>query len=35
MKDVETCEKPRGAGKRAEILGYPNGETRPNWVIVY
>src|SRR5437762_1258524 len=29
MKDAVTCEKPRGAGKRAEILGYPNGATHP------
>ena len=28
MKDVGTCEKPRGAGKRAVIRGCPNGETR-------
>jgi hypothetical protein len=28
-KDVAACEKPRGAGKRALIRGYPNGETRP------
>jgi len=29
MKDVGTCEKPRGAGKRAVIRGCPNGETQP------
>ncbi len=28
MKDVETCDKPRGAGKQALILGFLNGETR-------
>ena len=27
MKDVVTCDKPRGVGKRALILGFPNGET--------
>src|SRR5258706_6186478 len=29
MKDVAACEKLRGAGKRALIRRYPNGETRP------
>src|SRR6185437_5875385 len=29
MKDVATCEKLRGAGKRALIRRCPNGETRP------
>jgi len=33
MKDVETCEKPRGAGNQAVIRGCPNGETRPARVI--
>ncbi len=28
MKDVVGCEKPRGAVKRALILGCPNGETQ-------
>ena len=28
-KDVAACEKLRGAGKRALIRRYPNGETRP------
>ena len=34
MKDVAACEKLRGAGKRALIRRYPNGETRPtlNWL---
>lgn len=27
MKDVVTCDKPRGAGKRALIRGSPNRET--------
>lgn len=27
MKDVEACDKPRGAGKQALIRGFPNGET--------
>ena len=27
MKDVEGCDKPRGAAKRALIRGFPNGET--------
>jgi len=29
MKDVVACEKPRGAGKQALILGCLNGETHP------
>ena len=29
MKDVAACEKLRGAGKRALIRRYPNGETQP------
>ena len=33
MKDVVACDKPRGAGKQALILGFPNGETRPFGVI--
>jgi len=28
-KDVAACEKLRGAGKRALIRRYPNGETGP------
>ena len=28
MKDVGTCDKPRGAGNRAMSLGFPNGATR-------
>ena len=28
MKDVEGCEKLRGAAKQASIRRYPNGETR-------
>jgi len=27
MKDVETCDKLRGAGKQALIRGFLNGET--------
>ena len=27
MKDVEGCDKPRGAAKQAEIRGFPNGAT--------
>ena len=27
-KDVDGCEKPRGAAKRALIRGYPNGATQ-------
>jgi len=34
MKDVAACEKLRGAGKRALIRRYPNGETRPARVTV-
>ena len=29
-KDVVICDKPRGAGKRAVIRGFPNGETWPD-----
>ena len=32
MKDVVGCDKPRGAVKRALILGSPNRETWP-WLI--
>jgi len=28
MKDVVSCDKPRGAAKQAMIRGFPNGETR-------
>ena len=28
MKDVASCDKPRGAAKQALIRGFPNGETR-------
>ena len=28
MKDVASCEKPRGAAKQALIRGSPNGATR-------
>ena len=27
MKDVVTCDKPRGVGKQALIRGFPNRET--------
>jgi len=30
MKDVGTCDKPRGAGNRALILGFLNGATHPS-----
>lgn len=30
MKDVEICDKPRGADKRAVIRGCPNGGTPPH-----
>ena len=30
MKDVETCDKRWGAGKRALIQRFPNGETHPS-----
>ena len=29
MKDAGTCDKPRGAGNQALILGFLNGETLP------
>jgi hypothetical protein len=29
MKDVGTCDKPRGGGNRPVILGSPNGATHP------
>jgi len=32
MKDAVTCEKSRGAGKRAVIREYPNGATQPERV---
>jgi len=28
MKDVVSCDKPRGAAKQALIRGSPNGKTR-------
>jgi len=28
MKDVDGCDKPRGAACQALIRGFPNGETR-------
>ena len=34
MKDVVSCEKPRGAAKQALIRGCPNGETRPGSCLV-
>jgi hypothetical protein len=34
MKDVVSCEKPRGAAKQASIRGSPNGETRPGSFLV-
>ena len=27
MKDVDSCDKPRGAANRLLIRGFPNGET--------
>lgn len=30
MKDVGTCDKPKGAGNQAVILGFPNGATHPD-----
>ena len=35
MKDVASCEKPRGAAKRALIRGYPNGATCTDDTSVY
>jgi len=29
MKDVDGCDKPRGAADQALIRGCPNGETHP------
>ena len=29
MKDVDGCDKPRGAAEQALIRGFPNGETHP------
>ena len=34
MKDVDGCEKPRGAAYQASIRGYPNGETRQGSCLV-
>jgi hypothetical protein len=28
MKDVVSCDKPRGAAHKRYILGFPNGTTR-------
>jgi hypothetical protein len=33
MKDVGACDKPRGVGNQALILGFLNGETRHFGVI--
>ena len=30
MKDVVTCDKPRGEGLHSLIRGFPNGETHPD-----
>ncbi len=30
MKDVVSCDKPRGAAKQAVIRGFPNGKTWPS-----
>ena len=35
MKDVGACDKARGAGKRALILAFLNGETHPFTGIVH
>ena len=29
MKDVASCDKPRGVAQQTLIRGFPNGETRP------
>ena len=29
MKDVASCDKPRGAAEQALLRGFPNGTTRP------
>ena len=35
MKDVVSCEKPRGAAKQALIRGCPNGATQPaQWPVI-
>src|SRR5437588_11478960 len=34
MKDVDGCEKPRGAAYQASIRGSPNGETRQGSCLV-
>jgi hypothetical protein len=34
MKDVQACEKLRGAGNEAMIRRYLNGETRPARVML-
>ena len=33
MKDVASCDKPRGAAKQAVIRGCPNGKTLQNEVL--
>jgi hypothetical protein len=35
MKDVVACDKPRGAGKQASILGFLNGATRPAQPVIH
>lgn len=35
MKDVVTCDKPRGVSKQALIRGFPNGKTHPLWISLY
>ena len=36
MKDVVSCDKPRGAAKQALIRGFLNGETQSaSWRIIY
>ena len=34
MKDVASCEKPRGAANRRSIRGCPNGETHEGKALV-
>ena len=36
MKDVASCDKPRGAAKQASIRGFLNGGTQSaSWRIIY
>ena len=35
MKDVGTCDKPRGVGNQTVIRGFPNRETYENLILMF